>query len=139
MAKSASSTKTYEIQMSGVVVPKAHKHPLRLKASESSSRACDICEKGLKAHDYKYKCGDCDFDLCLPCFYKLSGTDPAGDIDGTMKLRAIVGDPEKRAELVAAARAVSIYQRKQLLALLILAVAVVVCLVALMARQAAQA
>ena len=92
----------YEIRLRDVSVPKAHKHALRLKASESGMHSCDICKKDMRAGDYKYKCGDCDFDLCLPCFYKMTGTDPAVDIDGTMKLRAIVEDPEKRKKLVQA-------------------------------------
>lgn len=89
----------YEIVEKDLALPSVHKHPLRLKASESSLHLCDLCRKSMRAQDYKYKCGDCNFDLCLPCFYAKSNTDPAVDIDGTMKLRAIVANPASRQKL----------------------------------------
>ena len=93
------ATQCYNIIEKDLRLLTVHQCPLRLKASESRHR-CDVCEKSM--HDYKYKCGDCDFDLCLPCFYAKTHTDPAVDINGTMKLRALVANPASREKLARA-------------------------------------
>jgi hypothetical protein len=54
-----------------------HRHPLQLDFGAARARSCDLCTVDIAKGDAAYRCRECDWDCCGPCFLAKSGGAPS--------------------------------------------------------------
>jgi hypothetical protein len=74
-----------------------HSHHLHL--INGGSNSCNTCGRG---SDYFYRCGQCDWDLCMHCYSKICETQKHLTDEDEMRCHQIFSDPAKRRQIIEA-------------------------------------